>query len=105
MTTFNFNAIKRSYMEVILPDEEQTTLHIGIPKKKTIMRMAEMQKEMNQDEIINDLYQMTVTILNNNREKIEVTLEQASEWFEYEDMLEFFKAFSSFIKKEANGKN
>lgn len=105
MTTFNFNAIKRSYMTVVLPDEEQTTLHIGIPKKKTIMRMAEMQKEMNQDEVINDLNQMMVTILNNNREKIEVTLEQASEWFEYEDMLAFIKAFSAFVKKEASQKN
>lgn len=105
MTTFNFNAIKRSYMTVVLPDEEQTTLHVGVPKKKTILRFSELQQEMTKDRAIDGLHEIMSDILSCNRENITVTPEQAAEWFEYEDMVEFFKVFSKFIKLETDRKN
>lgn len=110
--TLNFNNIKKLYLTITLPDDDNTTLMICSPKKSTmdaltIMRRyvdTEDQVERDSDEM-DALYTVTAEIISNNKAGIKITKEHLENILDLEDILVFFNAYEDFLKEIGRGKN
>ena len=107
--TFDFNKLKKKYMTVILPDENKTTVLVTTPSKATFDSFVNIKNALEDDnlgdEAINELYEIIANILNQNKAHIKFTREKVSELFDFEDIIVFIKAYTTFIKEVTNQKN
>lgn len=105
----NFNTIKKQTLTVILPDEDQTTLVIGVPTKKTINEFVDIKDLLTdggvQDEALDEFYALCAKLMSKNKSGKEITAEYLDAIFDIEDLIIFVKEYASFIKSITNQKN
>ena len=106
---FDFNALKKKYMTVKLPDENNTVLMITTPSKKVLDSFLAMKNSVNVeelgDEAINELYGIVCTVMNYNKAGIKIPKEKIEELLDFEDVLMFIRAYADFISEVSNSKN
>lgn len=107
--TLNFNNAKKQYFTVTMPDKKKTTLMICTPTKAIFNEFSVLSEtvydDVNQDQAINDLYEICAKIMNRNKGGIKVTVEQLEEILDFEDVIVFIKGYSEFVREVTNQKN
>lgn len=108
--TLDFNARKKEYLTVKLNDEKKTVLMICTPTKKILNEFINISDRIDTDngadsETINDLYDMCSKIMSFNKGGIEVTSDYLEEFFDLEDIMIFFNAYSDFMTSVTSVKN
>lgn len=107
--TLDFNKLKKQYMTVTLPDEEQTVLMISTPTKAVMDQFIAMQNELSAeamgDNAINELYELCAKIMNRNKMGIPISVEKVQEVFDFEDIVIFIRAYTEFIGEVNAAKN
>ncbi len=100
---FNFNKIQRRYWSVTLKNGR--TLLVGMPTKGLFEAMAEMQNIDKADiDATDSLYAAMRQILNNNKQGYKFSKEELNN-YSFEEVQEFFRAYSNFVAELGNEKN
>ncbi|WP_312288144.1 hypothetical protein [Terrisporobacter sp.] len=109
MTNLNFNNIKKTYMTVTLPDDENTKLMIMTPTKAIMDKLIGMEEFLSGVEVgpgvLNDLYDVCAEIMNRNKAGRKITTEYISEILDLEDLIIFFNAYLEYVGSASNSKN
>lgn len=107
--TLDFNRLKKRYITVNLPDENNTTLMIGSPTKAVLDSFLNLKDALTAesmgDEAIDELYHICARIMSRNKAGIVITQEQLEELFDFEDILFFIREYTEFISELSNSKN
>lgn len=105
----DFNKVKKNYLTIVLPDEGQTKLFLMSPTKRLLTELTEMLPEdtgeMPSEEDLEALYGLTARIMSRNKTGKEVTAAELMDCLDFEDLIAFFEAYSTFISNTANQKN
>lgn len=111
----NFNKLTKPYWTVTLPDEKETTIMVGTPKKEFMSLLLETEKTLksisdtaNGDETgdaISSLYEVCAYAMSNNKGGIEITKEYLESYMDFTDIMVFFNAYMEFIKEVIASKN
>ena len=110
MTNLNFNNIKKTYMTITLPDDENTTLMIMTPTKAIMDKVIGMEEfisgvdEVGQG-VLDDLYNVCAEIMNRNKAGKKITAEYISKILDFEDLIIFFNAYLEYVGSVSNLKN
>lgn len=108
--SLNFNALKKQYMTVTLPDEKQTVLMIGTPTKNTMGELIQVQSALisaKEDDgtLINDIYSVCAKIMSRNKADKKIDKKYLEKYLDYEDIVVFFYSYLQFIETLGNQKN
>ena len=109
MATLDFNALKKTYLTVILPDENKTKLLITTPSKTVLDGFIAIKDQLSADELgdeaIDELYEIVAKVLSYNKTKVKITKETIEELFDFEDVIVFLRSYTNFISEVSNSKN
>lgn len=110
MTNLNFNNVKKTYMTITLPDDENTKLMIMTPTKSILDKLIGMEEFISGvDEVgpgvLGDLYNVCAEIMNRNKAGRKITTEYISEVLDFEDLIIFFNAYMEYVGSASNSKN
>lgn len=106
--TLDFNKVKKQYLTVKLADEDQTTLLITTPTKKTLEEFIGIRNLVtNSDnaDVMDEFYDITAKIMSHNLNKKQITKEYIESNFDFEDIIIFIQAYTEFIQEITNQKN
>jgi hypothetical protein len=111
--TIDLSAYKQEYMTIIMPNDGSMngeTINLKKPTQSLAIMMMAMEKiktesAEDQMEALDELYEMLVAILNNNKEKITFTLEQVKDSIEPELLRIIFEAYTEFLQEITERKN
>lgn len=105
----NFAKVKKNYFTVTLPDEKETTLLICIPTKGVMDEILSLKDDLtleNMDaDVIDELYELCVKIMNNNKGGIVVTKSALEESLDFMDIVMFIQCYTEFINEQISLKN
>lgn len=108
--TLDFTTRKKEYLTVKLNDEKKTVLLIGTPTKKILDEFISINDQISESEgadkeAVNDLYRVCARVMSFNKGGIKITAEDLGEFFDLEDVMTFFNAYSDFMASVTNVKN
>lgn len=108
--TLDFNTRKKEYLTIKLNDKDKTVLMIGTPTKKILDEFIGINDRIDTDagadtEAINDLYNVCAKVMSFNKGGIKISSEYLSDFFDIEDVMVFFNAYSEFMASVTNSKN
>lgn len=105
----NFNKLKKQYMTVTLPDENNTTILVGTPTKAVMDDLLGLQHSLSAenmgDDAINELYEICAKIMSRNKTGVRIEKSDLEEIFDFEDVIFFIREYSDFIGEVSNAKN
>lgn len=108
----NFNTVKKRYFTVTLPDENKTTLLVGMPTKKIMDELIllkssveALEDDETNTEATDDLYTACAKIMSRNKTGAKITPEFLGEIFDIEDVLIFFQNYMGFLGEVTSSKN
>lgn len=104
----DFNKVKKQYLTIVLPDENQTKLMLMTPTKKLLTALSTMlpdTEDVPTEEDLAALYELSAQLLSRNKTGRKVTADELAELLDFEDLLAFFTAYTAFIESIANSKN
>lgn len=108
MKSLNFNAIPKSYFNVTLADEKQTTLIIKAPTKKVLDDLLSVQEKAKNGfdvETMDDLYVICAKVMSDNKAGIKITSDFLEDLFDFEDLVQFVNAYMEFVSEITSSKN
>ena len=122
MKNLDFRKVKKTYLNVTLADEKNTTLMIGTPTKRTIDTMlslgatlrdtqdaltdTESMADNVSSDLMDELYKMVAKIMSHNKAGIKITADQLADFdFDFEDVFIFFQAYMEFVDEIGKQKN
>lgn len=103
---FNINHFERSIFS--FTDRADRVLLVRMPRKQVFDRMTDLQKQSSDadftttNDILNELLS---EVLSNNKQGREITSESISEEYDFEEKLEIFTQYMSFVTDAANNPN
>lgn len=108
--TLDFTARKKEYLTVKLADEKKTVLMIGTPTKEILEEFIEINEKVSDEdgvdkETLNDLYRICARVMSFNKGGIKITDKYLAGFFDLEDIMVFFNAYSDFMEAVTNSKN
>lgn len=105
--TFDFNKRKKGFLTVTLPDNKKTVLLVGNPTKKITSELMSLYDSIDSENenVIDDLYDICAKIMSRNKGGIEITKEYIEEILDIEDVTLFISSYSDFISSIYNEKN
>lgn len=107
--SLDFNALKKQYLTVTLPDENRTKLLITTPTKKVLDSFISIKDSLSdeamQEEAVNELYEIVAKIMSHNKAGIKITRERIDDMFDFEDVIIFIRAYTDFIGEVTSSKN
>lgn len=94
--SFNFNKIKRTYLNVTLKDG--TALQVKMPTKNTfgkVQALNRLQDDENADvaDVMDTMAAVMADCLSNNLNGVRVKAEQIAEEYDIEEMTEFIREY------------
>ena len=109
MNSLNFNNIKKTYMTITLPDENNTKLMLMTPTKSIMDKLISMEEFITGvDEVgpgvLDDLYKVCVDIMNRNKAGRKITSDYISEILDFEDLVIFFNSYLEYVGGIADSK-
>ena len=108
--TLDFNALKRQYMTVILPNDNKTTLRVGVPSKAAMDHLASIQDKLSDgtatEELAKEeLYNVCAELMSYNLLNIVVTADDLKSCIDFDDLVFFVRALTEFIRGLTSEKN
>lgn len=114
--TLDFNTYKKSYLTVILPDKEKTTLFVTSPTlqmKKAVVSLVERIEslkdlstyELAKTDITDEIYELSAILLNKNQNGIEITKDYIQTILDDEDVNVFLYEYLHYLMGIENEKN
>lgn len=108
--TLDFTTRKKEYLTVKLNDEKKTVLMIGTPTKAILDEFIEINENISDSngadkEAVNDLYRVCAKVMSFNKGGIKITADYLSTFFDLEDVMTFFNAYSDFMESVTKTKN
>lgn len=108
--TLDFTTRKKEYLTVKLNDEKKTVLLIGTPTKAILEEFMSINESLSEDdgadkEAINDLYRVCAKVMSFNKGGINITPDYLGTFFDLENIMVFFNAYSEFMESITNAKN
>lgn len=108
--TLDFTSRKKEYLTVKLNDDKKTVLMIGTPTKAILSDFIAINERVNDgdgadSEAINDLYEVCAKVMSFNKAKTKITADYLGEFFDIEDIMTFFNAYSEFMASVTSAKN
>lgn len=108
--TLDFTTRKKEYLTIKLNDAKKTVLMIGTPTKKILDDFIAINDLMSDDngadnEAIDEIYNVCAKIMSFNKGGIEISAEYLSGFFDLEDVMYFFNAYSEFMTSITSSKN
>ena len=107
--SLDFNKIKKRYFTVTLADENNTTLMISTPTKEIMDEFIGMKDALDAqtigDDAIDTLYELCAKIMSRNKGGIKILKDDLVKTFDFEDVILFIQAYTSFINELTNSKN
>ena len=108
--TLDFTSRKKEYLTVKLADEKKTVLMIGTPTKEILEEFLEINDKVSEDggadrETLNDLYRICARVMSFNKGGIKITDKYLAGFFDLEDIMVFFNAYSEFMESVTGAKN
>lgn len=124
----NFQKAKRNYMVLTFDDEREENgktvqfekkIEVGMPKKRVFTALLNAQELIDElgeaqtakekteanRKIIDELYELTATILSNNLRNERITTEWVEEQFTIKELKEFLTDYTKFTNGEAVNPN
>lgn len=106
----DFTKQKKEYLTVKLHDKKNTVILIGTPTKKIWEEFTSLNDQISDEdgadnESLNDLYRVCAKVMSLNKGGISITPEYLSDFFDFEDIIIFFRAYSDFVSSITKGKN
>lgn len=106
----DFTKRKKEYLTVKLNDEKKTVLMIGTPTKAILSEFVALNEKIDEDggadsEAINDLYHVCAKVMSFNKGGIRITSDYLADFFDIEDIMIFFNAYTEFISSVTTQKN
>lgn len=104
----NFNKVKKEYLPVTLPDENETVLLIGTPTKAVFDEFTDLKDKLDSsmgDDALDEIYSICARIMSYNKGGIKITKEHISECMDFQDVIIFIHAYTDFITEVSNQKN
>ena len=106
----DFTKQKKEYLTVKLNDEKNTVLLIGTPTKAILDDFIAINNRLTEDnggdlETVYDLYNVCAKVMSFNKGGIKITPEYLSTFFDMQDIITLFKAYTEFITTITNAKN
>ena len=110
MTTLDFRKTKKNFMKIVLNDEKETKLSLLQPTKQLFERMVAMSEEMgslsgSDLEALDGVYAVCAELMSRNKEGIVVGKNNLENILDFEDVVTFLNAYSSFVAGIVQGKN
>ena len=107
--TLDFNTRKKEYLTVKLNDEKKTVLMIGTPTKTILAEFFAINEIIGDEgadqEAIESLYDICAKVMSFNKGGIDITSDYLSTFFDIEDIMIFFNAYTEFMASVTNSKN
>lgn len=107
--TLNFNKVKKQFMTVTLADENETTLLIGTPTKKTLEEFLSIKDYLGKGDqnadVMDEFYALCAKIMSHNKNGKTITKEFVESIFDFEDIVIFIQAYTEFIQEVTSQKN
>ncbi len=106
----DFTKQKKEYLTVKLNDDKKTVLMIGTPTKAILSEFIAMNEKIDENggadaEAVNDLYDVCAKVMSFNKGGIKITADYLEDFFDIEDVMIFFNAYSEFMASVTKGKN
>lgn len=110
--TLDFTKIKKQYLTVTLPDEDNTKLMVCTPTKRLLDDLLGLQDVLSNlengeidDDATNDLYIICAKLMSRNKAGIKVTADELADCLDLEDLVIFCNSYAEFINEVADSKN
>lgn len=107
MKEFNFKSRKKEYLKITLPDDR--VLFISTPSKGLTYKIIETYKNFNEkstnNDIIDDLYNLSAMTMSTNKDNIKVTKEELLDSIEINDIIDYLDIYMDFVNEQTNQKN
>lgn len=110
MTTLDFRKQKKNYLKVTLNDEKETNLSIMQPTKELFEKMVSMSEEIgdlagSDLDALDEVYGVCAELMSRNKEGIVVSKSNLENTLDFEDIVIFLNAYSTFVAGIIQGKN
>lgn len=113
MKALNFNSIQQPTWDVILKDEDQTTVHLLAPSVELVDRLVAMAPELqeaadNKDgRAIRASYELVAEVMGCNADGFKFTAEELRDKYRltFVELLMFVNGYMEFIAEIKNAKN
>ena len=108
MNELNLNTYKKRYLSLILNDEKQTKVFITSPTNELRHRLLDYVRqldqfkgysnlELNETEIVDDLYELCTELINRNKNGIIFEKKQIENMLDYEDINVFLAEYMRYL--------
>lgn len=110
MATLDFRNHQKTYLNLTLPDEKETSLKVMQPTKELFTKMTEMSTRVGSMagsdlDALNEVYEVCAELISRNKEGITFTKEELEGVLDFEDIVVFLRAYSTFVSEIVFGKN
>lgn len=110
MTTLDFRKHKKNCLKITLNDEKETKLSILQPTKQLFQKMVAMSHEVGNIsgsdlDALDEVYGVCAELMSRNKEGIVVGKNNLEAILDFEDIVVFLNAYSSFVAGIVHGKN
>lgn len=110
MASLDFRKTKKNYLKVTLNDDAETNISIMQPTKELFERMVAMSEEVGNIsgsdlDALDEVYGVCAELMSRNREGIVVGKNNLEDILDFEDIVIFLNAYSSFVAGIVHGKN
>lgn len=108
--TLDFTTRKKEYLTVKLADAKKTVLMIGTPTKTILDEFIAINNQIEEangtdKEALDDLYNVCAKVMSFNKGGIKISAKYLSDFFDLEDIMVFFNAYSDFMRSVTGAKN
>lgn len=110
MTSLDFRSRKKNYLKITLNDADETKLSVLQPTKLLFQKMVAMSEEVGNIsstdmDALDEVYAVCAELMNRNKEGIVVSKANLESCLDFEDIVIFLQAYSSFVASIVHGKN
>lgn len=110
MTTLDFRKTKKNYLKVTLNDASETNLSIMQPTKELFEKMLAMSDEVGRMtgadlDALDEVYEVCAELMSRNKEGLIVGKSNLEATLDFEDIVTFLQAYSTFVAGIVHGKN
>lgn len=113
MKTLDFNTINRPALQLVMQDDNHTTIKVGLPKEALIEELQEITpalQEANKSgngDAMAMCYNLAARLISCNHNGITVTAEELKTKYniDLECLILFYSAYLDFVNEVSNAKN
>ena len=102
--TLDFNKIKKEFITITLRDKEKTKLRVLPPskelyegvvivKERLIQLLTASEEDVDNADVVGDIYDVVAQCMSRNQENIEITKKQLEQMLDFADVWQFLNLY------------